>query len=59
MVFRTGEMYLNAAEAKFEMDEVGEATTLINVIRDRAGMPDKEMVTLEDVRNERFVELYF
>jgi len=58
MVFRTGEMYLNAAEAKFEMDEVGEATTLINVIRDRAGMPDKETVTLEDVRNERFVELY-
>ncbi len=58
MVFRTGEMYLNAAEAKFEMDKVGEATTLINVIRDRAGMPDKETVTLEDVRNERFVELY-
>jgi hypothetical protein len=58
MVFRTGEMYLNAAEAKFEMGEIGEATSLINVIRNRAGMPDKTELTLEDVRNERFVELY-
>lgn len=58
IVFRTGEMYLNAAEAKFEMGEVEEARTLINVIRNRAGMPDKETLTLEEVRNERFVELY-
>lgn len=57
-VFRTGEMYLNAAEAKFEMGAVEEAKTLINVIRNRAGMPDKETLTVEDVRNERFVELY-
>ncbi|MEN8115627.1 MAG: RagB/SusD family nutrient uptake outer membrane protein [Bacteroidota bacterium] len=57
-VFRTGEMYLNAAEAKFEMGDASEAATLINVIRNRAGMPDKENLTIDDVRNERFVELY-
>lgn len=58
IVFRTAEMYLNAAEAKFEMGDVDEAKTLINVIRNRAGMPDKETLSLEEVRNERFVELY-
>jgi hypothetical protein len=57
-VFRLGEMYLNAAEAKYEIGETETATDLINVIRNRAGMPDKETLTLEDVRNERFVELY-
>ncbi len=58
IVFRTGEMYLNAAEAAFERGEVGEAQRLINIIRDRAGMPAKTALTLDDVRNERFVELY-
>ena len=58
IVFRTGEMYLNAAEAKSEMGDAAEATSLINVIRNRAGMPDKGSVTIDDVRNERFVELY-
>jgi len=58
IVFRTGEMYLNAAEAKFEMGDVEEARTLVNVIRNRAGMPDKESLSLEELRNERFVELY-
>ncbi|MEL7589311.1 MAG: RagB/SusD family nutrient uptake outer membrane protein [Prolixibacteraceae bacterium] len=58
IVFRTGEMYLNAAEAAFETGDPDEAKRLINVIRDRAGMPEKETLTIEDVRNERFVELY-
>ncbi len=58
IVFRTGEMYLNAAEAKFEMGKADEAKPLINEIRNRAGMPDKETLTVEDIRNERFVELY-
>ncbi len=57
-VFRTAEMYLNAAEAKFEMNKVNEALPLINEIRDRAGMPDKETLSLEELRNERYVELY-
>lgn len=58
IVFRTGEMYLNAAEAAFERGQTDEAKRLINIIRNRAGMPDKQTLTLEDVRNERFVELY-
>lgn len=58
ILFRTGEMYLNAAEAKFEMGEVDEATNLVNVIRNRAGMPDKGTLTLDELRNERFVELF-
>lgn len=58
IVFRTGEMYLNAAESAFERGETDEAKRLINIIRDRAGMPDKETLTVEDIRTERFVELY-
>lgn len=58
IVFRTAEMYLNAAEAKFEMNQAGEALPLINAVRNRAGMPDKTALTVEDIRNERFVELY-
>lgn len=57
-VFRLGELYLNAAEAAFERGNTTEATSLVNTIRNRAGMPDKTAVTIEDVRNERFVELY-
>lgn len=58
IVFRTGEMYLNAAEAAFESGNAEEAKRLINIIRDRAGMPDKDALTIEDIRNERFVELF-
>ena len=58
IVFRTGEMYLNAAEAAFERGEGGESQRLINLIRDRAGMPAKTALTLDDVHNERFVELF-
>lgn len=58
IVFRTGEMYLNAAEAAFETGNTDEAKRLINIIRDRAGMPAKTTLTVEDVRNERFVELF-
>ncbi|WP_167605741.1 RagB/SusD family nutrient uptake outer membrane protein [Maribellus sediminis] len=58
IVFRTAEMYLNAAEAKFEMGEVDAARNLVNIIRDRAGMPDKQTLSLDELRNERYVELY-
>lgn len=58
IVFRTGEMYLNAAEAAFEKGDMDEAKRLINIIRDRAGMPAKSSLTVDDIRNERFVELY-
>ena len=58
IVFRTAEMYLNAAEAAFERGETEEAKRLVNIIRDRAGMPPKSNLTVDDIRNERFVELF-
>jgi hypothetical protein len=58
IVFRLAEMYLNAAEAAFENGDSGEAARLINMVRERVSMPAKQSLTLEDVRNERFVELY-
>jgi hypothetical protein len=51
-------MYLNAAEAAFEKGDSNEALRLINIIRDRAGMPAKADLSVEDIRNERFVELF-
>ncbi|WP_321996571.1 RagB/SusD family nutrient uptake outer membrane protein [Draconibacterium orientale] len=58
IVFRTGEMYLNAAEAAFELGQTGIAEGYLNSLRDRAGMPPKKAISIEDIRNERFVELY-
>lgn len=58
IVFRMAEIYLNAAESAFELGNISDATNLINEIRDRAGMPSKSNMTIEDIRNERFVELY-
>ena len=57
IVFRTGEMYLNAAEA-FEINKPVRAKQLINTLRARAGMPPKTQLTLDLIKNERFVELY-
>jgi hypothetical protein len=56
-VFRLGEMYLNKAEAAFYLGLDGEALTLMNRIRERAGMPPKAAFTVEDYQNERLVEL--
>jgi hypothetical protein len=58
IVFRAGEMYLNAAEAAFEKGDADEAKRLINILRDRVKMPAKETLTVDDIRNERFVELF-
>lgn len=58
--FRLGEIYLNAAEAAFELGEAG-AVDYINTLRERAGFPANSIsnLTLEDIRNERRVELAF
>jgi len=57
MVFRLGEMYLNKAEAAHYLGDDGEALTLMNRIRERAGMPPKPAFTMEEYQNERLVEL--
>ena len=58
IVLRTGEMYLNGAEAAFEMNLPVRAKELINTLRGRAGMPAKDNLTLDLIKNERFVELF-
>jgi hypothetical protein len=60
--FRYGEILLNYAEACLGLGEEDEAKTYINMIRERAGMPDitstgQELI--DDYRNERRIELAF
>lgn len=60
-LFRLGEVILNFAEAAAEAGQLAEATTAVNEIRTRAGMPglpslSKEQLILR-IRNERRVEL--
>lgn len=59
LIFRYAEVLLNYAEACFELGEVGPATEAINQIRRRAGVADRATVTVDDIRNERAVELCF
>lgn len=60
--FRLAEIYLNYAEACLGLGEEDEAKLYINMIRDRAGMPDITSTgqqLIDDYRNERRVELAF
>lgn len=58
---RLGEMYLNAAEAAFELGETPKALGYINTLRERAGFPPNSLttLTLAKIQNERRVELAF
>lgn len=58
--FRMGEIYLNAAEAAFELSDPS-ALSYINTLRERAGFPadSKTSLTMDIIRNERRVELAF
>ena len=58
--FRLGEILLNAAEAAFELGQP-EALTYVNLVRERAGFEPNSLtsLTIEDIRNERQVELSF
>jgi starch-binding outer membrane protein, SusD/RagB family len=59
--FRLGEVYLNAAEAAFELGLEGEAVGYVNTLRVRAGFPANSLASLsrDRIRNERRVELAF
>lgn len=64
IIFRLGEIYLNYAEAEFNLGNEAECRKYINLIRERAGMPDLlSSVTGEVLRtrlyNERRIELAF
>ena len=59
--FRYAEILLNYAEASIELGEVGDALTVLNQIRRRAGMPDLAAGPglRDEYRNERRVEMAF
>lgn len=66
--FRLAEIYLNLAEAQCELNNLDDAITALNVIRNRAGQPNIENVAgftktkdflMKRIRNERRVELCF
>lgn len=60
--FRLGEIYLNAAEAAFELGDQGRALSYINKVREvHGGFPANSLTTLTNdiIRNERRVELAF
>lgn len=60
---RMGEVYLNAAEAAFELNQKVDAATWISALRERAGFGANSVtaanITLEKIRHERRVELAF
>ncbi|MCG2590448.1 RagB/SusD family nutrient uptake outer membrane protein [Rhodohalobacter sulfatireducens] len=59
IIFRYGEVLLNLAEAAYELGNTGEALDAINQVRSRAGMPNLNSLTLDDIIHERDVELMF
>ena len=62
IIYRLGEIYLNLAEAAFELgdtDRIEEARIAVNEIRKRAGMPEHAFIDLEKIRHERRIELAF
>ena len=61
VLFRLGEIYLNAGEAAFELGQTPAALTYINTLRERAGFPANSLstLTIQRIQNERKVELAF
>ncbi|WP_246343694.1 RagB/SusD family nutrient uptake outer membrane protein [Adhaeribacter radiodurans] len=57
--FRYPEILLNYAEASIELGEISEAAIYINMIRNRAGMPDFTGDITQALRYERQIELAF
>jgi starch-binding outer membrane protein, SusD/RagB family len=61
--FRMGEIYLNAAEAAFELGQTADAVTYINAVRERAGFGPNNYtaatLTINKIRAEFRTELAF
>ncbi len=56
-VLRYAEILLIDAEAKIQTSDVGGAATSLNEVRERAGLDPVEVPTLQDIWNERRLEL--
>jgi starch-binding outer membrane protein, SusD/RagB family len=59
VILRLGEMYLNRAEAAFYLNNGDKGLADINILRERAGMPLRTIMTEEFIRYERMAELCF
>lgn len=59
IIWRFAELLLDYAEIDWYENRAGDALQKINRIRNRVGMPSLGAVTLEDILNERRVELAF
>lgn len=59
IIWRLAEILLDYAELDWHAGRTGDALTKVNDIRDRVGMPALESITLDDILNERRVELAF
>lgn len=59
VLFRLGEMYLNLSEAALELNKSSEALSAINEIRNRAGIAELSDVSMDNIKQERRVELAF
>lgn len=57
--FRLGEILLNHAEAAYEINKPDEALSVINQIRERAGVVARAAIDMEKIRYERRIELAF
>ena len=63
-LFRKAALYLSVAECLVAFDRPKEALSYLNVVRERAGIPDvteemlNDMPAMDWIRNERFVELW-
>ncbi len=55
---RYAEVLMNYAEACLELDDIATATTYINMIRNRAGLPDFTGDITEALRHERKIEFF-
>lgn len=61
VLFRLGEVYLNASEAAFELGLTPDALKYMNTLRQRAGFPANSLssLTIAKIQNERKIELAF
>jgi hypothetical protein len=58
-IFRLSEIYLNYAEACFQLGETGNALDAVNKIRTRVGLTPQPSVDMDKIEYERKVELIF
>lgn len=59
LVFRYAETLLNYAEAAVELGMLDKALPKLNEVRERAGVIEKNTISIDDVRHERLVEFAF